>query len=55
VTTADGQQLLFSILANNYLVGTDHISRVQDSIVVRLARLRGLRPARPELVPGAAR
>ena len=46
VTTADGQVLIYSILCNNYLVSTNHISRVQDSITVRLARLRGLPPAR---------
>ncbi|MEX2179924.1 MAG: D-alanyl-D-alanine carboxypeptidase/D-alanyl-D-alanine-endopeptidase [Gemmatimonadaceae bacterium] len=40
VTTAGGQQLLFSVLANNFLVGTERISRVQDTIAVRLARLR---------------
>jgi D-alanyl-D-alanine carboxypeptidase/D-alanyl-D-alanine-endopeptidase (penicillin-binding protein 4) len=40
VTTAGGRQLLFSVLANNYLTSTDHISRVQDTIAVRLARLR---------------
>jgi D-alanyl-D-alanine carboxypeptidase/D-alanyl-D-alanine-endopeptidase (penicillin-binding protein 4) len=39
VTTAGGRQLLFSVLANNYLTSTDHISRVQDTIAVRLARL----------------
>ena len=39
VTTADGRLLLYSVLSNNYLVGTDYISRVQDSIAVRLARL----------------
>lgn len=40
VTTADGRQLLFSILCNHYLVPTDYISRVQDAIAVRLSRLR---------------
>ena len=39
VTTADGRQLIFSMLANNYLTPTDYITRVQDSIAVRLARL----------------
>ena len=38
-TTADGRTLIYSILCNNYLVGTDYISRVQDSIGVRMARL----------------
>jgi serine-type D-Ala-D-Ala carboxypeptidase/endopeptidase (penicillin-binding protein 4) len=41
VTTADGRLLLYSVLSNNYLVSTDYISRVQDSIAVRLARLGG--------------
>lgn len=40
VTTADGRQLIFSVLANHYLVPTDYITRVQDSIAVRLSRLR---------------
>jgi D-alanyl-D-alanine carboxypeptidase/D-alanyl-D-alanine-endopeptidase (penicillin-binding protein 4) len=40
VTTADGRQLVFSLLANNYLVPTDYITRTQDTIAVRLARLR---------------
>ena len=40
VTTADGRQLVFSILCNNYLVPTDYITRVQDTIAVRLSRLR---------------
>jgi serine-type D-Ala-D-Ala carboxypeptidase/endopeptidase (penicillin-binding protein 4) len=43
VTTAEGRLLLFSILCNNYLVPTAYISRVQDSIAVRLARMRSLR------------
>lgn len=42
-TTAGGRQLIFSILANNYLTSIDHISRVQDSIAVRLTRLRASR------------
>jgi D-alanyl-D-alanine carboxypeptidase/D-alanyl-D-alanine-endopeptidase (penicillin-binding protein 4) len=41
VTTADGRMLLYSILCNHYLVPTDYISRVQDTIAVRLSRLRG--------------
>lgn len=41
VTTRDGRVLIFSILCNNYVVPTAAITRVQDSIVVRLARLRG--------------
>lgn len=52
VTTAGGQLLLYSILCNNYLVGTDYISRVQDSIAVRVARLRGIPPVRPVLIGG---
>ena len=40
VTTVEGRLLLFSILCNNYLVPTANISRVQDTIAVRLARLR---------------
>ena len=46
VTTADGRLLLFSVLCNNYLVPTAYISRVQDTIAVRLSRLRELRAAR---------
>jgi serine-type D-Ala-D-Ala carboxypeptidase/endopeptidase (penicillin-binding protein 4) len=41
VTTADGRLLLFSVLGNHYLVSTDYITRIQDAIAVRLARLRG--------------
>lgn len=40
VTTADGRVLLFSVLCNNYLVPTAYVSRAQDSIAVRLSRLR---------------
>jgi D-alanyl-D-alanine carboxypeptidase/D-alanyl-D-alanine-endopeptidase (penicillin-binding protein 4) len=39
VTTADGRQLIFSVIANNYLTPTDYITRVQDAITVRLAQL----------------
>lgn len=46
VTTADGRMLLYSVLCNNYLVPTAYISRVQDTIAVRLARLRELRAFR---------
>lgn len=46
VTTADGRLLLYSVLCNNYLVPTAHVSRVQDTIAVRLARLRELRAFR---------
>lgn len=40
VTTPDGRLLIFSVLCNNYLVPTAYVSRVQDSIAVRLSRLR---------------
>lgn len=40
VTSADGRILLYSVLCNNYLVPTAYISRVQDTIAVRLSRLR---------------
>jgi D-alanyl-D-alanine carboxypeptidase/D-alanyl-D-alanine-endopeptidase (penicillin-binding protein 4) len=40
VTTAGGRLLLFSVLCNNYLVPTAYVTRVQDSIAVRLSRLR---------------
>jgi D-alanyl-D-alanine carboxypeptidase/D-alanyl-D-alanine-endopeptidase (penicillin-binding protein 4) len=43
VTTRDGRVLLFSVLCNNYLVSTAYVSRVQDSIAVRLSRLRDSR------------
>lgn len=46
VTTADGRLLLYSVLCNNYLVPTAYISRVQDTIAVRLSRLRDLRAFR---------
>ena len=46
VTTADGRLLLYSVLCNNYLVPTSYISRVQDTIAVRLSRLRDLRAYR---------
>jgi serine-type D-Ala-D-Ala carboxypeptidase/endopeptidase (penicillin-binding protein 4) len=39
VTTADGRMLIFSVLCNNYLVPTAYITRVQDTIAVRLSRL----------------
>jgi D-alanyl-D-alanine carboxypeptidase/D-alanyl-D-alanine-endopeptidase (penicillin-binding protein 4) len=42
-TSADGRTLTYSVLANHYLVPTDYISRVQDSIAVRLSRLRDIR------------
>lgn len=46
VTTAGGRLLLYSVLCNNYLVPTSYVSRVQDTIAVRLARLRDLRAFR---------
>jgi D-alanyl-D-alanine carboxypeptidase/D-alanyl-D-alanine-endopeptidase (penicillin-binding protein 4) len=33
LTTADGQTLIFSILANNHTVPTREVERVQDAIV----------------------
>jgi len=39
VTTKSGRLLLFSILCNNYVVPTSAITRLQDSIAVRLANL----------------
>ena len=42
VTTANGRLLIFSVLCNNYLVPTAYITRVQDTIAVRLSRLRGV-------------
>ena len=35
--------LIFSVLCNHYLVPTSYVTRVQDSIAVRLSRLRGAR------------
>jgi D-alanyl-D-alanine carboxypeptidase/D-alanyl-D-alanine-endopeptidase (penicillin-binding protein 4) len=46
VNTAGGRLLIFSILCNNYLVPTAYVSRVQDSIAVRLTRMRGIGGAR---------
>ena len=42
VTTHDGGTLIFSVLCNNYVVPTAYVTRVQDSIAVRLSRLRGI-------------
>lgn len=42
VTTATGRMLIFSVLCNNYLVPTSYITRVQDTIVVRLSGLRSV-------------
>jgi D-alanyl-D-alanine carboxypeptidase/D-alanyl-D-alanine-endopeptidase (penicillin-binding protein 4) len=40
VTTADGEPLVFSILANNYDVPASTITAVEDAIIVRLAQFR---------------
>lgn len=40
VTTADGEPLVFSILANNFEAAPDTITRTADAIVVRLAEFR---------------
>jgi D-alanyl-D-alanine carboxypeptidase/D-alanyl-D-alanine-endopeptidase (penicillin-binding protein 4) len=45
VTTKGGGQLVFSVLANNFVTSTAYITRVQDSIAVRLTRL-SIRSAR---------
>ena len=39
VTTKGGGQLIFSVLSNNFMTSTAYISRVQDSIAVRLSRM----------------
>jgi D-alanyl-D-alanine carboxypeptidase/D-alanyl-D-alanine-endopeptidase (penicillin-binding protein 4) len=39
VTTSGDRLLIFSVLCNNYLVPTAYITRVQDTIAVRLSRL----------------
>ncbi len=40
VTTADGQLLIFSFLSNNFTVPNRTIEQLQDSVAVRLSRLR---------------
>jgi D-alanyl-D-alanine carboxypeptidase/D-alanyl-D-alanine-endopeptidase (penicillin-binding protein 4) len=45
VTTRGGGQLVFSVLANNFVTSTAYITRVQDSIAVRLSRMN-IRSAR---------
>ena len=40
VTTADGRQLIFSMLCNNYVVPTRRVDQVSDAIGVRLASLK---------------
>jgi serine-type D-Ala-D-Ala carboxypeptidase/endopeptidase (penicillin-binding protein 4) len=39
VTTADGRQLIFSALCNNWTLPVQDVERVQDAIAVRLAEL----------------
>jgi len=38
VTSADGEPLAFSIIANNYGISAETIDKAEDDIVVRLAR-----------------
>lgn len=45
VTTADGELLLFSLIANNQTVPNREVDRVQDLIIERLVNMR--RPAAP--------
>lgn len=45
VTTADGELLLFSMIANNHTVPNREVDRVQDLIIERLVNLR--RPVAP--------
>ena len=40
VTTADGEPLVFSILANNYDIAASAITQTEDAIIVRLAQFR---------------
>jgi len=40
VTTADGEPLVFAILANNFETTPDTINRTADAIVVRLAEFK---------------
>ena len=40
VTAADGERLVFSILANNFETASDVITKTEDAIVVRLAEFR---------------
>jgi D-alanyl-D-alanine carboxypeptidase/D-alanyl-D-alanine-endopeptidase (penicillin-binding protein 4) len=42
VTTADGEPLVFSILANNFETAGDVVNKASDAIVVRLAQFRRL-------------
>jgi D-alanyl-D-alanine carboxypeptidase/D-alanyl-D-alanine-endopeptidase (penicillin-binding protein 4) len=40
VTTADGQMLIFSMLANNWTTNVREVERVQDAIAVKLTQMR---------------
>ena len=40
VTTADGEPLVFSIVANNFETPPDVVNAATDAIVVRLATFR---------------
>jgi serine-type D-Ala-D-Ala carboxypeptidase/endopeptidase (penicillin-binding protein 4) len=40
VTTADGEMVLFSIIANNYTVPTREVDRIAELIVERLVLSR---------------
>jgi D-alanyl-D-alanine carboxypeptidase/D-alanyl-D-alanine-endopeptidase (penicillin-binding protein 4) len=40
VTTADGEPLVFAILANNFETSADIVNKATDDILVRLARFR---------------
>ena len=40
VTTADGERLVFSIVANNFETPADVVTAATDAIVVALARFR---------------
>lgn len=40
VTTADGEPLVFSILANNYETPSDVVNTASDAVIVRLAQFR---------------
>jgi D-alanyl-D-alanine carboxypeptidase/D-alanyl-D-alanine-endopeptidase (penicillin-binding protein 4) len=40
VTTADGRTLLFSALANNFVVPTRRVDQLSDALGARLATLR---------------
>lgn len=44
VTTADGELLLFSIIANNFTVPTREVDRVAELLVERLVRMRRAAP-----------